>query len=128
MLNLDKYFCDVSDKYIAQAADLLDTVIPEEKIQPLIKILQDAIAEGMTVAEDKTREAITFKYQIAEQTAKVDIKEANQDGPQKHYFWAMRAGFGDEAEAKAYYHSLQNREPGKRYGVFIDGIPAVYDD
>lgn len=121
-------FVELSEKYVGQAAALLNGIIGDdpETISKLIEIIQNGIDEGMTAGE-KAGKGV-FPYQIGQQRAKVTIEGDNPpDGINTHYYWAMRAGFAEQAEAEAYITALREQEPGTQYGLFVDGIPVDYE-
>jgi len=85
-----------------------------------------AICEGTLAALHAGENC--FSYKVAEQRAKLKIEGDNPpDCIGTHYYWVMRAGFAELAEAEAYITALREQEPGTQYGLFVDGIPIDYE-
>lgn len=117
---------ELTQQYLDRAEELLGPLdLEPDTIAAVIDIVADCVEESMHAG------AALFPYQIAQQRGKVKIEglhgEAPQDGINTHYYWAMQAGFAEQAEAEAYINMLREANPGTQYGLFAHGLPVDYE-
>lgn len=87
----------------------------------------EAVCDGIIAALHSGADSVRFTYQVAEQRGKVEIDGELPPGEaNKHYFWSMLAGFTDQVEAEGYLRYKREGNPGKSYGLFVEGIPVDY--
>lgn len=111
---------ELQKKYIDRAESLLADALTDEKhINGIIDIIADAIDESIKTGADSVR----LPFQIAELEDETIIEDIQTENSEHHYFWKMKAGFTDRAEAKAYINKCRENAPGKEYGFFVNGTP-----
>lgn len=125
MYNIEDEYNRLTDEIMGKVCNALENGGVAMKVETLDEI-GIAVCDGTLAALHAGENC--FSYKVAEQRAKVKIEGDNPpDGINAHYYWAMRAGFAEQAEAEAYITVLREQEPGTQYGLFVDGIPVDYE-
>jgi hypothetical protein len=89
----------------------------------------EAVCDGIIAALHSGADSVRFPYQVAEQRGKVEIEGELPPGEiRKHFYWSMLAGFEDRVEAEGYISYRREQNPGKQYGLFVEGIPVDYEE
>ena len=88
-----------------------------------------AVCDGIVEAVHSGADSVRFDYQVAEQRGKVEIEGELPPGEVRtHFYWSMLAGFTDQVEAEAYLRYKRENNPGKSYGLFVEGLPVDYEE
>lgn len=128
MFNLEEEYNRLTDEIMGKICKVLENDGVTMKVETLDEI-GIAVCDGTLAALHAGENC--FSYKVAEQRGKVKIEGINGaaplDGVGTHYYWAMKAGFAEQAEAEMYIKACREADPGTQYGLFIDGLPVDYD-